>query len=78
LSDRKLRAVDVKGNGSTFEADDPKELFGLRVQTVGLPGPRNYFVADADGQRFLVASVPKERITTPITVVLNWTADLRR
>jgi eukaryotic-like serine/threonine-protein kinase len=77
-SDRKLMAVDVKGNGSTFEADDPKELFGLRVQTVGLPGPRNYFVADADGQRFLVASVPEERITTPITVVLNWTADLRR
>ena len=71
-------AVDVKGNGSTFEADVPKELFGLRLQTVSLPGPRNYFVAGADGQRFLVASVPEERITTPMTVVLNWTADLRR
>jgi Tol biopolymer transport system component len=77
-SDRKLMAVDVKTNGSTFEADDPKEMFGLRVQTVGLPGPRNYFIAAVDGKRFLVASVPAERITTPITVVLNWTGDLRR
>lgn len=71
-------AVDVKGNGSTFEAGAPKELFALRLQTIGLPGPRNYIVAGADGQRFLVASVPEERITTPMTVVLNWTADLRR
>ena len=77
-SDRKLMAVAVKGNGSTFERDAPKELFGLRLQTVGLPGPRNYFVVAADGQRFLVASAPEERITLPTTVVLNWTADLRR
>lgn len=77
-SDRKLMAVDVKANGSTFEVEAPKELFGLRLQTVGLPGARNFFVASADGQRILVASVPEERITTPMTVVLNWTADLRR
>jgi Tol biopolymer transport system component len=77
-SDRKLMAVDVKENGSTFEAAAPKELFALRLQTVGLPGPRNFFIVGADGQRFLVASVPEERIKTPITVVLNWTADLRR
>jgi len=77
-SDRKLMAVDVKVNGSTFSADVPKELFALRLQTVNLPGPRNSFVASADGQRFLVASVPEERIRTPMTVVLNWTADLRR
>ena len=76
--DRKLMAVDVKLNGATFSADAPRELFALRLQTVNLPGPRNYFVASADGQRFLVASVPEERITTPMTVVLNWTADLRR
>ena len=71
-------AVDVKVNGSAFSADVPKELFALRLQTVNLPGPRNSFVASADGQRFLVASVPEERIRTPMTVVLNWTADLRR
>lgn len=75
--DRKLMAVDVKGH-DTFDAGAPKELFGLRLQTGGLPGPRNYYVASADGHRFLVASAPEDRITTPTTVVLNWTADLRR
>ena len=77
-SNRKLMAVDVKGNGSTFEAGVPKALFDLRLQTPGLPGPRNFFMAAADGKRFLVASVSEERITTPTTVVLNWTADLKK
>ncbi len=77
-SDRKLMTVDVKGNGSTFEAAVPKALFDLRLQTPALPGPRNFYIAAADGKRFLVASVSEERITTPTTVVLNWTADLKR
>ena len=77
-SDRKLMAVDVKGNGSTFEAAVPKALFDLRVQTPALPGPRNFYIAAADGKRFLVTSVSEERITTPTTVVMNWTADLKK
>ena len=41
--------------------------------------PRNrFYVAAADGRRFLVAAVPEERLSTPTTVVLNWTADLKR
>jgi len=77
-SDRKLMAVDVKSNGSTFDVGVPKALFELRIQTAGLPGPRNFYVAAADGQRFLVASVPEERFTTPTTVVVNWTAGLKQ
>jgi len=50
----------------------------LRVQTVGLPGPRNFYVAAADGRRFLVVAAPEERFSTPTAVVLNWTADLKR
>jgi serine/threonine protein kinase/Tol biopolymer transport system component len=77
-ADRKLMAVDIKGNGSTFEAGVPQALFELRLQTIGLPGPRNFYVAAADGQRFLVVSAPEERISTPTTVVLNWTAGLQK
>jgi serine/threonine protein kinase/Tol biopolymer transport system component len=76
--DRKLMAVDVKGDGRTLDAGVPKELFELRLQTVGLPGPRNFYVAAEDGKRFLVNSAAEERISTPMTVVLNWTADLKR
>lgn len=77
-SNRKLMAVDVTGNGSTFEAGVPKPLFDLRLQTPALPGPRNYYIAAADGKRFLVTSVSEERVTTPTTVVMNWTADLKK
>ena len=77
-SNRKLMAVDVKGNGSTFEAGVPNALFDLRLQTPSLPGPRNFYIAGADGKRFLVTSVSEERITTPTTVVMNWTADLKK
>ena len=51
--DRKLMTVDVQGNGPTFEAGVPKAMFELRIQSVGLPGPRNFYVAAGDGQRFL-------------------------
>ena len=77
-SDRKLMAVDVKGNGSTFEASVPKALFDLRVQTPALPGPRNFYIAAADGKRFLVTSVSEDRLTTPTTVLMNWTADTKK
>jgi Tol biopolymer transport system component len=73
--DRKLMAVDVKGDGPTFEAGVPKTLFEMRVR--GLPGPRNYYVVSHDGQRFLVAATPVEAASTPMTVVLNWQSGLK-
>jgi hypothetical protein len=39
---------------------------------------RNYYAAAADGRRFLVISLLGEATSTPTTVVLNWTADLKR
>jgi hypothetical protein len=68
----------VKGGGSAFDAGDAQALFELRLSTVVLPGPRNFYVPAADGRRFLVVAAPEERISTPTTVVLNWTADLKR
>jgi hypothetical protein len=75
--DRKLMAVDVKADGPTFEAGVPKALFELRISG-GLPGPGNWYVVSTDGQRFLVTSTLEEAAATPTTVVLNWTADLKR
>ncbi len=69
-------AVEVKGDGSTFDAAVPKALFEL-LRVFGFPGPRHY-VAAADGRRFLVTSVLEEATPQPISVVLNWTSDLKR
>jgi eukaryotic-like serine/threonine-protein kinase len=73
--DFKLMAVEVS-TVSGFTAGEPKPLFETRV--TGLADLRNHYVVTGDGQRFLVSSVTKEGATAPITVVLNWAADLRR
>jgi hypothetical protein len=77
-ADRKLMAVDVRGSGPQFDAGTPQELFTLRIQSVGLPGPRNFYAATRDGKRFLVVSTSGDLTASPTTVVLNWTADLKR
>jgi eukaryotic-like serine/threonine-protein kinase len=70
LSGRKLMAVDVKASDSSFEPGVPKLLFEKS-------GIRNYEVT-RDGQRFLIGVPVEESSPEPITVVLNWTADLKR
>jgi len=74
--DRKLMAVDVKAEASTFVVGVPKALFQTHV--ISYPNPRNIYDVSADGQRFLIITPPEETTSTPVTVVANWTADLKR
>jgi hypothetical protein len=75
--DRKLMAVEMKGDGDSFEAGVPRPLFEMRGAG-GFPGSNSYDVA-RDGKRFLVrVSVQEEEDARPVTVVLNWTAGLKR
>jgi len=73
---RKLMAVDVKLGSNTFEAGVPRMLFQTRGP--GFPGPRNAYDVSPDGQRFLIISTPADAPPTPVTVVTNWSADLKR
>ena len=62
-----------------FEASDPKALFEAHVSAhTMLTGARNYFLAAADGQRFLMANQLEIQQSSPITVVTNWTAALHK
>ncbi len=76
----KLMAVEVKTGAETVEAGAPKLLFEIRGALASLPGAGGAaaFDSTADGQRFLVALPVQETTSTPITVVLNWTADLKK
>jgi len=76
-SDKKLLAASVRLNG-TFEASAPKALFALPIRTTPLTGSKNQYVPSPDGQRFLVVSLLEETSRPPITVVLNWTSELKR
>ena len=73
-ADRRLMAVDVTA-GASLEASAPKALF--QTQVVRYDAPNRYDVS-ADGQRFLINTPVGEVSQTPITVVLNWTAGLKR
>jgi hypothetical protein len=78
---RQLMAVDVSGEGSTFKVGVTRTLFEMHVRAVGIdrgfPGI-GYYTAAPDGKRFLVATSPETLERQVMTVVLNWTADLKR
>ena len=67
-------AVSV-GPGPSFGV--PKMLFQTRVPA-GISASRTHYVPSPDGQRFLVNTQIGEAQQTPITVVLNWQAALKK
>jgi dipeptidyl aminopeptidase/acylaminoacyl peptidase len=71
--DRKLMTVPV-GAGPSFGI--PKPLFQTRVPT-GVIANRTHYVPSRDGQRFLV-NMALEAVPSAITVVVNWTATLKK
>jgi Tol biopolymer transport system component len=75
--DRRMMAVEVKTAGGRFEPGNPKALFPTRA--VVIPGrfPAVYAVT-ADGQRFLINTEGDEPVSQPATVVINWTAGLKK
>ncbi len=68
-----LMAVDVKP-GSSFEAGVPKVMFDLAGKIRGNP----VFAASADGQRFLMVSQEQDTPNLQFTVVVNWSAELKK
>ncbi|MGD1071230.1 MAG: hypothetical protein ABSB15_13900 [Bryobacteraceae bacterium] len=70
INDTKLNVVEVKTNGSAFEAGIPQELFDAPL-VVGTTR-RNRYVMTPDGQRFLFVTTPQSYDATPFIVVQNW------
>jgi hypothetical protein len=67
-------AVPV-GPGPTFGV--PHALFQTKVSP-GVHSYRTHYVPSRDGQRFLVNVQTGDPALAPITVVLNWTAGLKK
>jgi hypothetical protein len=67
-------AVDVGESGS-FILGTPRRLFASSLE--GSPAFNEYAVS-ADSRRFLVLAPVASSSPAPITVVVNWTAGLRR
>jgi hypothetical protein len=72
-ADRKIMAVEVH-TGATFQASVPMPLFETRISFAS-----RHFTVTGDGRRLLVPTPTGEaRSSTPATVVLNWTAGIKR
>jgi Tol biopolymer transport system component len=74
--DRSIMSVAV-GRGATLDLGSPQRLFATKALFPGSSYRMNYDVA-ADGSRFLVSTPVEGAGTSPITVVLNWPAALKR
>jgi hypothetical protein len=70
--DRNLMSVSVE-SGPVFRA--PKVLFQTKVAP-GINAYRRHYVVSKDG-RFLINAPTRDFAPTPITVMLNWVADLK-
>jgi hypothetical protein len=70
--DNQLMAVEVKA-GATFEFGIPKQLFEAWLGTAV-----RFYDVTGDGQRFLIGGPVAEAAATPVTVVINWTAGLKK
>ena len=71
--DGKLMSVDIQA-GKGVQAGAPKELFETLPPTLS---PGDFYDVSADGQRFLV-TLPANQGTPPLSLVVNWTAGLRK
>jgi hypothetical protein len=65
------------GGGPNLEAAPPVALFKANFPP-SVPAYWRYYVPSADGKRFLVAALLAEAGASPINVVVNWTAGLKK
>jgi Tol biopolymer transport system component len=75
--DGKLMVVEVKP-ASAFEAGEAKPLFQTRRREHVSSTDLFSYDVSADGHRFLVNTDVGEVSSSPLTVVLNWAAELRK
>ena len=69
--------VPVTTDGTTFSAGAPRALFEVQMPEQIPPYQTDYAVA-MDGQRFLVNTVVDQPKRPALTVIVNWTADLKK
>ena len=74
-ADRNLMTAEVKSGGG-FEASLPKALSHLQPGSAG-SASTPWFTVGTDG-RFLIATPSEQAGNVPMTVVINWTAALKK
>jgi len=66
--------ASVNDKGATFQVGEVKPLFETRA----IPTGGYSYDVSPDGQRFLVNARLQQTTTIPTTIVVNWTAGLKK
>jgi hypothetical protein len=74
--DGQMMSVAVKTSGTEFEYSPPKALFKTRM--LADASVFHEFDVSLDGQRFLIGTLIGDPKAPPPTVILNWTAELKK
>jgi Tol biopolymer transport system component len=75
-SDGTMMSSAVKTGGTEFQFETPKTLFKTRM-LMWFGNVHEYDVSP-DGNRFLIGTLISDTKVQPPTVILNWTADLKK
>jgi hypothetical protein len=73
-----LMAVGVKSNPTTLEVSPPEALFATRIKWMEIQAVGHHYAAAPDGQRFLISGATDDARAVPVTIVLNWSAALKK
>jgi hypothetical protein len=76
-ADFRLMAVEVKEDVG-FRAGAAQPVFETAPFLFPGPSTRYRYAVTADGQRFLFLTPAGETASSPLTVVVNWAAELKR
>jgi eukaryotic-like serine/threonine-protein kinase len=71
--DQQIMAVDVAESGTGLQLGAPHEL--MKVPTVS--GPSGPYTGTADGNKFILNVLMNQSNAEPLSLVTNWTADLK-
>ncbi len=75
-ADNALMAAEVSGQGSSFQVRNVRPLFRTNLAAALRVSMGNYDVS-ADGKRFLITQTAEQANPSPVTLVVNWTAELK-
>jgi eukaryotic-like serine/threonine-protein kinase len=75
--DGKMMAVPVSG-GANFDAGAPAALFQAHAREFFATSEQVSYDVSKDGQRFLINTQVKNADTHPMSVILNWDADIKK
>ncbi|HEV1996401.1 MAG TPA: hypothetical protein VGR03_18850, partial [Candidatus Acidoferrum sp.] len=76
--DRKLMAVELKDTGGSLQVASTRPLFEMFPTMFLTAAGVNQYDVTQDGSRFVVDSVITDESSAPLSLVVNWTAELKK